>query len=434
MAKYKYITFVIALLALALMWGCSDRTVDTDPLEIAEGFNSPKNHVFKGELLFQLRNDFQLIQFNVYVPKAAMPTELGGEERPMPYLILLPPEGEDRDFFYNHGIRQLADDLITKGLIEPMTIVMMSNEFRTFGTFFYAGREFAPVPADGLDPGYSYGAGHYDQILGDSLINYLETSYFSWLKQGDPTQRAIGGLGTGAYGAFRVALRKPGLFGSVSGVDGPLDFDGSDGSSGLISLMDSVFVEQPELTSDSLFRANIDSSRVNPITRMFMGGSLAFSPHDTLMRWEERINVNGQLVITIDTTTRGKDGYIITDSSSLIEHIITAGDFDLDFHMPFTYTDRPYLPIWNDFWLPQNLENMYIGTEFNNVDVFIGSSTQARYTFRDQTMSWANTLQDINPTVFELTGYDGYANTEHQYTYDMLRELLIFHSNSFQAE
>jgi len=437
----KYIILVVGLLALMLP-GCSDRTVDKTQMELQRGVLDPEQeHVFQPQLVLQTSgNKLALFQFTTYIPQVTLPYYAGGQARQVPWLILLAPEGEGHNYYLDHGLAELVDELISTGEIEPMAIVCIGND-RTFGTFFYGGRSFGDRElivnggGDKFLPGYSYGAGFHDQVLGDSLIPYLEFSRGEWLITGDSDKRGIGGIGTGAYGAFRAAIRNPGLFGSVSGIDGPLDFDGPNGTSGLISLMDSVFVEQPTLTSDELFISDIDSSGAYPITRLFMGGSMAFSPHDTIIDVEIR-RVNDSIRIILDAATRGQADYIITDSATLVSNIITAGDEDLDFHMPFNFSQRPYAPIWDALWLPQNLENLLTGGQLSGKDVFVGSSTEAGKTYREQTLSWVSTLQaaGVNPQVYEYSGYEGRPATGTQYTYELMREMLIFHSNSFQSQ
>ncbi|HOP06268.1 MAG TPA: hypothetical protein PLF13_03150 [candidate division Zixibacteria bacterium] len=431
----KYILIIASLLGLLLAFGCSDRTVESEPVVVEEGGVSPGPHVFTNELIMQLGNTSQLLDYQIYIPAVTMDYQHGGEEQKVPWVIWLAPEGEDSYFFMNHGLNELADELIAEGVIEPMAIVCIPNEFKTIGSYFYGGHGFAWDAGTQDYLGYSYPAGYHDVLIGDSLVKRFEDVLATWFITGDQTQRGIGGLGTGAYGAYRAALKHPGVFGSIAGADGPMDFDGPDGNGGLIRLMDSVFVENPNLTSDETLRTGIDSSRTYPIARLLMGGSMAFSPHDTLLNWSIRI-VSGSQVLQIDTTTRGKPGYCITDSTSLIEHIVLASSSNLDFHLPFTYSQRPYTPIWGKLWMSQNLDTLLAASTLEGVDCWIGSGTEFGRTYREQTMSWASTLEDagLNPTVFEYTGYEGLSGDNFRYTYELMRQMLIFHNNSFQRE
>lgn len=432
----KYILIFVSLLGLVLAFGCSDRSVENTPVEVEVGALSHGPHAFGGHILdMQLGNLAQLLEYEVYVPRVAYDFLHGGQEQKVPWVIWLAPEGADKYFYVNHGLIELADEMIAKGEIEPMAVVCIPNESKTIGTYFYGGRGFAWDAGQQEYLGYSYAAGYHDLLVGDSLVKHFEDFLASWLITGDQSMRGIGGLGTGAYGAFRAALKHPGVFGSIAAADGPLDFDGPNGDGGLIRLMDSVFTENPNLTSDATLLTEIDSAQAYPIARLFMGGSLAFSPHDTLINYTVRI-VNNNIVLAIDTATRGKDGYIITDSTSLVENIVLASSYNLDFHLPFTYSQRPYAPIWGKFWMSQNLDTLLAQSTLNGVDIWIGSGTEFGRTYREQTMSFANTLQSqgLNPTVFEYTGYDGLPGDDYRYTYELMRQMLLFHSRSFQQE
>ena len=171
---------------------------------------------------------------------------------------------------------------------------------------------------------------------------------------------------------------------------------------------------------------------------MFIGGAMAFSPHDTLLDYEVRPHTNAsgysELLIIIDTVTRGKPGYAILDNHTFIEHLVMEDVRNFDFHLPFDHTGQPYQPIW-DLWLDDNLENIGTGNELDGVAMWIATSPETQYGFHDQTMSWVETLEGrgYTPTVREYTGYGGNPATSHEYIYELLREMLKFHSDNFKA-
>ncbi len=425
MAKYTKLMLLIAVLAVVIIVACSDRGMYSPDSTLTAGGMSYQNHVFFEELILQIRNDVQLLQMAVYIPRVSFPRHHGGTFQKVPLLVLLPPQGTDRDYFINHGLKSLADEMISSGEIEPMVIVTISND-RTFGGYFYAGD--------------SYAAGLYDDLVGDALVEYVEATYPITL--GDPLMRGIGGFGMGAYGAFRAALKHPGVFGSVSGSDGPLDFDGGPGrGAGLIDLMDTVLLaEQTHLNADN-FNTAFDSLSRYPISRMFIGGALAFTPHDTLLDYDtiirERTPNMGDYYVTviIDDQTRGLPSYIITDSTTLIDSIVMGDANNFDFHLPFSFTEKPYDPIW-DMWLENNLESLLATSDgLDDADIWIGTSPQARYGFHNQTMSWYETLEAdagvATPVLKTYTGYEGNPAEDDEFMYELLREMLIFHSQSF---
>ena len=442
----KNIRFIIPLIALALVvaFGCSDRGTNSGNLSIVPGNPSPDQHSFYHSFAMQVGNPFQLLYADIYIPESASYLFGGTGGDPVPLLILLPPQGGNQYYYRNHGLYEVADRLAAEGKIGTMVILTINND-PIFGGNFYAGvghPEFEVIDPRHVPGSHRYidtlvghPAGLYDEVVGDSLIHWFRGKYEASSPTGDKGQCAIGGIGMGAYGAFRAAIMNPGTFSSVSGIDGPLDFDGADGSSGLIDLMNYVFdVEQPGITAAN-FRGQFDSSATLPVSRMFLGGALAFSPHDTLVRFEYNVINQFQTATSIDTLTRGKIGYIITDSTTLVDSIVTQDARNFDMHLPFSYTDRPYLPIWNTLWLPNNLENMASAGELNGTDVWLGTSTDAQYGFHDMTMSWAATLEGtagVNLTVREFDAYEGGGPAVGgRYLNELLGDMLVFHSNSF---
>jgi hypothetical protein len=416
--KYKILISVILILSVMLALGCSDRATETgETTELERGVFTHHQHVFFDELKLQVRNSESFAPYQHYLPEI---TWRG--DHPVPLLVLLAPEGGDEYFYVHHGLGELASEMIDNDEIEPMVIVTLASEANeVFGGFFYAGDQL---------PG-----GKYDDIFASKLLAHLVTVLPAQIVD-DPSKHGIGGIGMGAYGAFRAALLNPGDWGSVSAVDGPLDFDGVDGTSGLISLMDSVFVEQPTLTQAN-FRWEFDSSSSNPISRLFCGAALAFTPHDQdldSLIIEEIYTNQGESVqrkrLSLDSL-RGTIYHIISDSTTLIDSIITLESNDLDFHIPFSYDSRPYDPIW-DIWMVENLENLYTGSELINTDVWIGTSPEAKWGYHDMTMSWVTTLGSTVDSVYEYEGYDGSPATNHQYVYNLLREMLLFHDASFR--
>lgn len=424
-------TILIILSTLILVWalvgGCSDRKSLINTIDVTSGGMSPKNHVFVNELLLQLRNQFQLMKIMLYVPRASFPVYYGGTgATELPLLLLLPPHGEDAHFYLNHGLKDLADEMISTGEITPMYIATIpSDPTKAFGGYMYAGsREFA--------------SGNYDALIGDILVDYISKTWE--YPSEDPAWRGIGGVGTGAYGAFRAALVHPGAFSSITVVDGPLDFDGSAGlGNGLEDLMTyAVSNEQGGFADNADFRDRFDSSGAYPVSRMFIGAAMAFSPHDTLLdySWEPHTDAGGRSVVlvTIVDSTRGIPGYVISDSVTLITRLITQDVNNFDFHLPFDYAGQPYQPIW-DLWLDNNLENMMTGNELDGVDIWIATSPEVHYGYHDQTMSWAATLESsgYSPTVVEYTGTDEIPATAHQYIFELMRDMLKFHSDNFKA-
>ncbi|TET97388.1 MAG: hypothetical protein E3J26_00130, partial [Candidatus Zixiibacteriota bacterium] len=191
------------------------------------------DHDFFQELFLQIgRNASKKgprvpLQIKMYTPEGSISPISGGQPKPVPLLVLLPPQDGRAYYFFDHGLKQLANELIAEGAIKPMAIACVEND-PIFGGYFFAGRS-AP-------------AGYYDTLIGSSLLEYLYNSTGGALNDSLPV--GIGGVGMGAYGAFRAALIHKGVFSSISATDGPLDFDGPSGSGGFVELFDDALIEQ----------------------------------------------------------------------------------------------------------------------------------------------------------------------------------------------
>ncbi len=444
MMKKQVISLILTAVAvLLLVVSCSDRGTNVPSASFdgtfAEGIDS---HVFVDslsngarQLLLQIGNAAaNELQLRYYLPDSNVtnvPDKWKGKK--MPVVILLAPQDADASYFYAHGLMQLANEMVANGTIRPMLIVMVPND-RVFGGYFY---------------GNSDPAGYYDEIIDSALIDYVENRAFFAYAIGDSLHRGIGGFGQGAYGAYRAVLKRPGAFSVVATNDGPLDFDGESGSGGLVPLFAQAMAEQG-LTAATY--KNFDSSLAWPISRMLIGGSLAFSPHITQVR-DSLVFTGGnpprktflKVLDTIpDTTT------LITkciDGQSLGQIYVNpgVGNINWDFHLPFDANGQPYRgdgpgapnDIWGR-WLANNPEEMLTAapTALTGVKMWFATSSQSEFGFYDQTQSWIKTVKanpSFAPNVTErpFSGYPGNPTTNGQYTYDVLREMLIFFSNSF---
>ncbi len=465
MLRYMNCLLFILALTLGLVVGCTDRGTNVTDEPVSNAGILTIGHDFYDELKLQIGRNVGgqrvLFQMRGYSPEEAIPPIQGGQPKLVPLLILLAPQDGDEWYFFNHGLKQLADELVTEGSIQPMEILCIPND-RVFGGYFYAG--------------HSAPAGYYDYFIGGSLIDYLHDTY-PFLTDSLPV--GIGGAGMGSYGAFRAALMHKGVFTSISATDGPLDFDGPDGNSGLMELFDDALIEQgllggttdpPDSTwqCDSLevdpledticvestlvinyppsWTENFDSAGVWHLSRLFIGGALAFSPHDTLVDTTGVIRIKFQgtdheeLQVVIPDSQR----FVLSDSTTLITNIIKLNQFNFDFHLPFDSTGNPYWPIWS-MWLNNNLEKMILndpspGSQLRGVKMWFGTSPEFEFAnYRQQTLSWIDCLRhsaldQSQIQVKEYTGYPGNPATNNQYLYDIMRDMLIFHSKCFEQQ
>jgi hypothetical protein len=426
----KMMLILVVLAMMALMFGCSDRGVTSVDDNYPNGVDYTDQHTFPAFLERSMFSDVALttlVRFRVYVPNSYQGQNSG---TPFPVLYLLSPMGEDEFFYLDHGLKDVADKLIADGKIKPMIIVCVN------GSNGYGGSFYGSSPA----------GGQYDQLFGGkfgdavsgSLIPYVDRLYNTdTLRSG----RAISGVGMGGYGAMRIALKFSQNFSSASAVSAPLDFDGSGGSGGFIPLFQQLITDA---RSDALVRAdsiihyrdslrivdtiltpidtafirdsvrskvyvNLDTSYARPLQTMFFAAAASFSPHDT--------GLVG-------------DGNVITDSATFFN---PEGTIKL--HLPFDSNGAAYTPIWN-LWLANNLENMIplYPNSLDSVRLMLLASPQADYGFYQQTTSFRTTLQglpNVHLTYTEYSGYSGYPADKFHVVYDLLQNVLEFHSDNF---
>lgn len=508
MLRYINRWLLVPAVLILLAVGCTDRGTNIPPQPTSAGGIVTIGHDFFRELFLQIgrntapKDDVKgqrvTFQIRMYIPEETIPWNHGGQIKPLPLLVILAPQDGDEHYFLNHGLKELADQMIAEGTIQPMAIACIPND-RFFGGYFYAGKS-AP-------------AGYYDFFIGGSLIDYLFDGKYSFLTDSLPV--GIGGVGMGAYGAFRAALLHKGVFSSISATDGPLDFDGPSGSGGFVDLFDDALIEQgllggttedPTITStwvcdslgfdtlwfvcdslgfDSLWRCDsledticvestlvidtlcakwlpiigdtvcvestlvvdttyppswrtkFDSSSAWPLSKLFIGGALAFTPNDTLVDttdvYEIRRGGTGYIIDIPDSQR-----FVIDDTTTLITDVVKEDQFDFDFHLPFDSTGQTYDLIWN-MWLENNLEDIFADSAavLDDVKMWFGITEEWTFgNYSQQTESWINTLRSRYDTtqvqVKKYSGYGGFPASNDQYIYDLMREILIFHSQAFE--
>jgi S-formylglutathione hydrolase FrmB len=429
MKTYIRISCLAALVTIALAMGCSNRgTNSSGRPDLQQGgiLRQQGGHIFSSIFKLQIQNPFEQLQYAVYLPKVAFPPT----PHPVPLLILLAPQDENEMYYFRHGLQYVADELISSGKIRPMAIACIENA-ATFGGMFYAGR--------------SPGAGYYDVLLQDSLVAYLRSTNSAIIPALSKT--AIGGVGQGAYGALRAAIMNPNTYSAVSAIDGPLDFDGMDGNSGIIPLFKKALEEQVLLGHNS-YVSDFDSGNGAGQWRassLICGAALAFSPHDTAVSCTT-IFLYDQFGNLTGIRKEVSNPQSITDNTTLVTQITGVTNYvqswKPDFHLPFDQFGNPYLPIWN-LWVENNLETLLANNPnaLNGVKMWIGASPEAEFGYYDMTKSWIRTLEEppyylgSQLTVNEFSGYDEWhKNDRNQYLYDILEPLLIFHSNAFGTD
>lgn len=427
--RKRYILFGLILGVLLIGVGCSDRGTNLpEATNIELWQNFPKaDHVFDTLLALQIRNESQLLLGAMYIPKVAVPPY---GNQPVPSLVLLTPEGEDKFFYFNHGLYDLLQEMITTGEIQPMVVHCVGND-QVFGGYWY---------------GNSAPAGYYDGIIaapGDSgLPAYIQASVPATINS--TSKRGIGGVGTGSYGVFRALLKHPGVYSSVSVTDGPLDFDGDDAASGLIPVFKTAMAEQYLHRKPARSSIKFDSLGASPLSLIMLGGAFAFSPFDTAVSFSYVPAVqSGDSVVRITLNST----FSVTDTQTLNTGLVVGMKLHQSFDpcFPF-YIDSAhapnlpgdlYAPMWG-LWMQNNVDSLYVqagGTPLAGVNMFFSTSSSSPYNYYPMTQSWINYLKGKGLTA-QITeqpysGYDGGPNGSSAYIYDILRKWLKFHSDNF---
>jgi hypothetical protein len=168
-----------------------------------------------------------------------------------------------------------------------------------------------------------------------------------------------------------------------------------------------------------------------PLSRLFIGGSFAFSPHDTLVDW------TWDSTRAFDDPLRRQINFteVITDSTTLISNL---PDSLSDYHLPFDSQAVADGTIWS-LWMRNNLDTLFLAagaSSLDNVNIWIAHNPGARWNYGEMTQSWvdflnANLTDPTRLTVYPYSGFGSDPIVHDEYTYDMLRNLLRFHSESF---
>lgn len=220
-----------------------------------------------------------------------------------PTLYLLNGFGGNAGYFVGlFSATDAANWLLSRGEIEPMIMVFPSGHTAMFGGFY----------TDSPHPAAGNGETH---IM--SIITAVDAAYNT-----DPTpaKRAIGGHSMGGYGAVRIALRHPNMFGSVAAMSAPLAFwgtmPGSNQYKGIEELLptilketgyDSVLTRTAGAGDAAEYQSRMFPSTTRRVTSMMFAMAAAFSPTNPLAPTATTIaaygvdlpiGINGQMDMT----------------------------------------------------------------------------------------------------------------------------------------
>jgi len=461
--KSRIVLIVLAFaLSAFILAGCTDKTDNnpTRPDVDQEGFG---NWIISWQffsIFFSTGQESDYLAMRAYTPPGY---SISGGGEPYPVLYLLSPFRGDERYYFEHGLAQVADRLIAEGKIQPMIIVSVDGQSSLGGSFYtnsaFQGKYFSSFFEDAeytvnpfIDPAGTF-TGTYQSYRGewtfrsDALIPRFDRTFYTI---DNPGGRAVAGVGMGGYGAFRMALETD-MFSSVSAVNAPLDFDGS-GNGGFRTLLNEAWpgawsrVDDPGTgVLDTVYL--VDTSLANPALSLIVSAAGAFSPHyqnvnlitDSIdpTGWIDSVYVDEVDSILIWAyTPRTADSVLTTDLSTgyLPQHGV---------HVPYdTATGMISEFVWNH-WMENNIQNLYqadangYASNFDDMKKLLvksRNSADAEFHYGDQMdafIDFLNANGDTNYSVMDFVGSDNLPGTADHFLYDLLEDILIFHSDNF---
>ncbi|MCD6163695.1 MAG: hypothetical protein J7K40_14935 [candidate division Zixibacteria bacterium] len=322
-----------------------------------------------------------------------------------PSLYLLHGFGGNADYFTDiYMLQDIMDEMIANGEIIPM-IVITPDCSNSFGGSFYTNSE--SVYVDTLDEYLSF-TGQYEDFIVNELMDYMTINYNI-----DTTaeSRAISGHSMGGYGAMKIAMKHPELFGSVSSMSGPLAFPYFINT----GVFDSVFARNdfnpsdPPTAEDSAAFYAIVASADDDLTSMMFAMGAAFSPHDRL-----------------------------SDDTTYFHRLREVDYYGID--LPFNASGEIGVEsdtlVWPK-WLSNDVYSMVAGANFDaafgNLAIFFdcGDADQLGLAYQNQAFDQALSTAEIPHTYEEYSGYSGFNADHSAYIAERLRVILKFHSDQF---
>ncbi|MEE9443831.1 MAG: alpha/beta hydrolase-fold protein [candidate division Zixibacteria bacterium] len=424
--RLRFLAIVFGvILTVVFLAGCTDKTKDNP----SRSFVTEKGLLWKWPMQFEsilTSTIFDATTENPSVRGVHIYTPPGynwqGQGRPYPVLYLLSPFRANDLYYSEHGLVEIADRLLSEGKIQPMIIVCFDGRSLLGGSFYtnsirqgnyftalFRDTSYMDIEWQALNDTFTV------DIFSNGMVNRVDQAYSTIQDKG---ARAIGGVGMGGYGAFSAAIQTD-LFSSVSAVNAPLDFDGDDGESGFRTLID----------NDISSVWPIDTSFADPATSLIVSASSAFSPHVTV--------IDSIYYFTSQVSMARTFGYFVGDTltddlkSYLPKH---------QSHAPIDSTGAIDNFIWG-LWMAHNIDSLYVNdpegfaTQFNDMPKLLISSDEAKFHYDDQMTAFLNFLNSngMGTTIQHLTfeGNSEMPATADSYLYDLLEDILIFHSENF---
>ena len=260
--KRKTLALTIALFAVFMGINCSKTDEIVGP-RINEGSLLEVPIHSMDPILNSYGDTFAL----VYLPPGY---DTSGESYPVVYL-LHGYGGNHRTWQDIEDIKDILDYLISSGEIRPMIVVMPSG-FSILGGTFYTNSQYPTVGNDVF--------GMAENYIVAEVVSYIDSSFRTIP---DNRHRAIIGLSMGGYGAAKLAIKHPDVFGVAGLHSGVLCFDSlmrSTVAPPYSDLILGIYAENgktpPETLSVTEMVQNLGPD--HPLTTMLIAMAAAYSP------------------------------------------------------------------------------------------------------------------------------------------------------------
>ena len=450
---FKKLGILVLVTGLLLFFGCSERENPAGP-QISEGLDYTGSFYDSVSFWGNLSGDLTQRNIAVYTPPGYDPTNTNAR---YPTLYLLHGFwGNERYFLDYFSLKEIADEMISRGEIKPMLIVtpdassnlgvgfytdsdsMMTVgvldtvywEYRSYDSLGNPGSDSLAV-TDSVFADLSF-TGKYETFVWKDVIGQVEAAYSAydgpWWEYtafdnlGQPTDsvqhtgtardyRAISGHSAGGYGAMKVAMRHPDLYTSASAMSAPLSF------SLTAEHISDVYSENGVSFGDSAGYYAFSPSQTKPWTTLFFTMAAAFSPHS------------------------------LSDPDTTYFHRLAPADeglvgVDLPFGPDYSPGGTLNTTIWNK-WLAEDVTTMVNSnpTRFkpalDSLTIYIDCGLDDEMDMNLHAEAFHAALTGAGVEHDSPAYYSGYGNlpaNNFNYIADRLRVVLKFHSDDFPDE
>jgi S-formylglutathione hydrolase FrmB len=419
MLKWTGIPAVLLAALLLIVVGCTERE---SPLGgVSDQAGSPITSTFSFDEL--KLNDMSDPPSRTITMAYASDLDPTIPQQPFPVLYMLHDYEGDSEYFERYNLQALLSDMYKKGEIGRMLVVTVDASNALGGSYF---RNSGTL-------------GDYEDVL-SSAIAFVERSARVYT-QGGSQSRAISGHGMGGYGAFRYAIDRPEMFGSVSSMSGPLSMGEPDGNFGVwAELLPAVFAENGVVVGQSDTYDRITAGRLNPMTNLYLAMTSAFSPHPL-----RRFDSLGIKIINKPFTVPGtaKDTFYNVPFFSALEpgpqtlkiaDIGTTLGIGLD--LLFDSVGMRADAVWARWKDTADVKTVFAARRaadpsfFDNVEMYFDVGADDEFGYRTQNDDFDSFLRDAGITHHTYTVYEGYGGFpagHSQLIGSRLRDIIMFH-------